>query len=117
MKVSELQGEELDRLIAKIEDRETAIRSSGLVARFLECGPTDWQHYSPSTDWTLGGPIIERERGGFYPERQIGEEVLWFARMGREASRYQCYGPTPLIAAMRAYVASKYGEEVPDANS
>jgi hypothetical protein len=30
---------------------------------------------------------------------------------GRES---QGEGPTPLIAAMRAFVASKYGDEVPD---
>lgn len=67
-----------------------------------------------STDWAWGGPIIERER----------IELLIFAT-GWEAQMIhgdnyridQCEGdgisgPTPLIAAMRCYVASKLGAEV-----
>lgn len=60
-----------------------------------------------STDWSQGGPIIEREliettRGGAYAEH------FW------EATRNSitAYGPTPLIAAMRCYVVSKLGDEV-----
>ncbi len=59
-----------------------------------------------STSWNKGGPIIERE------EIEIGlakEYDKWFAAV-------QCpviqFGPTPLVAAMRCYVASKLGDEV-----
>ena len=34
------------------------------------------------------------------------------ARMWRDKGKYRAYGPTPLIAAMRRYVASKLGDEV-----
>lgn len=66
------------------------------------------------TDWAQGGPIIEREKidcvadpngkdvwmGQLYATRLSGEKVI------------RAYGPTPLIAAMRCYVASKLGDEV-----
>lgn len=57
-----------------------------------------------STDWAHGGPIIERERisvmrGGAY------EENFWLA--GKGYSTEYSHGPTPLIAAMRCFVASK----------
>jgi len=61
---------------------------------------------SPSTDWAVGGPIIERaginllELGGAWVAR-ASTDGIWS-------------GETPLIAAMRAYVASVLGDEVPD---
>ena len=64
------------------------------------------QEYSPSTDWRIGGQIIEREGmavmqlqggtwAGFHP---INPGMQWT-------------GPTPLIAAMRAFVAGKTSEQ------
>ena len=65
-------------------------------------------------NWSRGGPIIEREgievRKGnplYFPkgnEKGDHYEPLWIA--GGH------YGQTPLIAAMRCYVASKLGDEV-----
>lgn len=62
--------------------------------------------YDPSVSWWIGGPIIERER------IDLAYEFEWSAC--HDALYYSVTGPTPLIAAMRAYVASKFGEEVPD---
>ena len=60
--------------------------------------------YDPSTKWQHGGPIIEREEiCVLAPVRG-----LW---RGRKEGRTQ-YGPTPLIAAMRCYVASKLGDNI-----
>lgn len=65
--------------------------------------------WSPSTDWSQGGPIIEREnmhvgpRAGYRP---VG--VQWTAEV--PGTRYS--GPTVLITAMRCYVASQFGDEV-----
>jgi hypothetical protein len=61
--------------------------------------------YSPSTNWTQGGPIIERERIAIKPFKDGGE---WLAKL----RTHQHDGPTPLIAAMRCFVASKLGNEV-----
>jgi hypothetical protein len=64
-----------------------------------------------STDWAQGGPIIERERIGVEP---WGTDKTWLAQTYNEAGRIlqRQYGPTPLVAAMRCYVASKLGDEI-----
>jgi hypothetical protein len=58
---------------------------------------------SPSTNWSQGGPIIEREKINIGPKG-----VLWWSGTASNSQD----GPTPLIAAMRCYVASKLGDEV-----
>lgn len=58
-----------------------------------------------STDWAQGGPVIERERMELRGDGD-GGWVAWDYLNPKQ------YGPTPLIAAMRCYVASKLGVEV-----
>jgi hypothetical protein len=60
--------------------------------------------YEYSTDWAHAGPIIEREKIGILPSGNAYYE--------RDGGTHYSYGPTPLIAAMRAYVASKMGDEI-----
>lgn len=62
-----------------------------------------------STDWSQGGPIIEREWIDVL--RDAGH---WTALKTRTVDHphLRISGPTPLIAAMRCYVASKLGDEV-----
>lgn len=76
-----------------------------------------WQTRSYSTDWSQGGPIIEREIVELVrcsSEFKGQREEFWEARAGEEetSSHTITYGPTPLIAAMRCFVASKLGDEV-----
>jgi hypothetical protein len=68
-----------------------------------------------STCWNKGGPIIEREKIGIAYARGC-----WSAHPDR-ADYPNCdtpyfFGQTPLIAAMRCFVASKLGDtvEIPD---
>lgn len=85
-----------------------------------------WKNvFSPSTDYNQGGPIIEQEgieitlcNDLYFPKgNEKGDyyEPYWQAvidlREGDVMVERQ-YGPTPLIAAMRCYVASKIGNEV-----
>jgi Protein of unknown function (DUF2591) len=68
--------------------------------------------FHPSTNWAHGGPIIERE---FIETRLFSDDgSLWYARLGAKPFPLdaQMTGPTPLIAAMRCYVAFKLGDEV-----
>ena len=70
---------------------------------------------SPSTDWAQGGPIIEREE--ICTKRRApcmkGEEWEAMGSITAKGTGYRyAIGPTPLIAAMRCYVASKLGDEV-----
>lgn len=108
---SNLTGAALDWAVAKCEGRDyTRLDGSGWTT---DC-------FNPSTDWAQGGPIIEREGIDLYcnvPTNMAHEDPSW--RGSWRAKYCRCgfgtemsYGPTPLIAAMRCYVASKLGEEV-----
>lgn len=110
MKTSELTGVALDWAVAKCEGVVTIRNFPGLA--YIPKGKRSYYKYTPSTNWKQGGPILERER--------ISVEVTcmasgfeWAARCDPlEGSKYGEYGPTPLIAAMRCYVASKLGDDV-----
>ena len=95
MKTAELTGPALDWAVAK------AWQPVYSDKHLLEHA----KDFHPSTDWTHGGPIIERER---IELRGDGDEG-WIADDNLNPSQW---GPTPLIAAMRCYVASKLGDEV-----
>ena len=76
------------------------------VALHGEC--EGYPEYEYSTDWAQGGPIIEREGMLIAPD-----PCGWEARHpGDDGDSTEAVGPTPLIAAMRCYVASKLGDEV-----
>lgn len=115
MKVSELlDGALLDYWVAKaLADRLARIvgaeEHERCETRFGDQWP--WNRFSPSSAWMDGGPIIERE-GISIARWEIGLTVVWNAS-DRDRTGIVS-GPTPLIAAMRRYVASKFGEEVPD---
>ena len=103
MKVTELHGAALDWAVAKAE----GLLSFGYDTdgeRFwvvLSTGETEF--FSPRLEWAQGGPIIEREGIAIY----LYGDGEWQAVLEKE---YE--GPTPLVAAMRCFVASKLGEEV-----
>ena len=117
MRTSELTGAALDWAVAKCEGKveqgaygTPEFRDGAVHIHY--CDATLSGCYSPSTLWTQGGPIIEREHIALdYYHTPIHPDVqpLWGARHGSVAFEY---GLTPLIAAMRCYVASKLGEEV-----
>lgn len=125
MKTSELTGAALDWAVAKCEGLtlyEDAMLS-GLLKRGwwvsgMSIDPNTWHPlamFNPSTDWAQGGPIIEREMREFGFDLWSGVHVpdgQFAATYCRGAPDSYVYGPTPLIAAMRCYVASKLGEDV-----
>jgi hypothetical protein len=114
MKASELTGAALDWAVAKCEGRPVE----------QENGSVNWPYltgYTPSTDWAQGGSIIERKELAISP--LVGSWAVYAAEGTRIASAgqkeievfswgFRHTGPTPLIAAMRCYVASKLGDEV-----
>ena len=147
MKTSELIGPALDWAVAKCEGKtlvffdEYFIRN-GVAAGVSQCRANSMLDFQPlkgkwcwlnslgggvaiydySTDWSQGGPIIEREEIGLDPVYCNGEFDSWRAaghdlqydENGEyiDGSDHMMYGPTPLIAAMRCYCASKLGDEV-----
>ena len=112
MKVSELTGPALDWAVAKCEGRGLHRSKSGrwMTANYGGFNPrhgAPW--YEPSTDWAQGGPIIEREELLLSCNWQRPYALKVFVDEKRVV---QSNGPTPLIAAMRCYVASKLGDEI-----
>ena len=107
MKTSELSGVALDWAVAKCEPNpENVTHQNGVIRR----QPVQYV-FSPSIDWAQGGPIIERE--GLTVEYL--HDSRWIARhpiAKRHSRPIFGEGTTPLIAAMRCYVASKLGDEV-----
>lgn len=71
------------------------------------------ENFFPSSDWSDGGPIIDRwEEIAF--TRFEGRTYCTLGREGVHSGSNTKSGETKLIAAMRCYVASKFGAEVPD---
>jgi hypothetical protein len=108
MKTSELTGAALDWAVAKCEGLETYM-DDGMVRLVGQPFDRNYAFWTPSTDWELGGPIIERE--GVQLRCGLGG---WVALPYDSAFSEEAYqeGDTPLVAAMRCYVASKLGDEV-----
>ena len=102
IKVSEATGPALDWLVAKCEGYETAFTPAGDVIIFQE-GVIDY--FDPHRNWGWCGPILEREGISIY--RMASD---WSAAYNPSGATQD--GPTPLIAAMRCYVASRLGQEV-----
>ena len=101
VKTSELIGEALDWMIAKVEGRlsqDTTGRGRGLCKPYC---------YSPSTLWIQGGPLIEKYNIGF----GLYEDCI-LAITGHNEFAGSAYGKTHLIAACRAIVHAKLGETV-----
>ena len=124
MKTSELTGAALDWAVAKCEGATEVwqIANGEWIIEFK--GVKDWfDQYEYSTDWRVGGPIIEREKitvAPFYDRWVAASSVGELVRdsdgdcmtIAMWQSEPHFYGPTPLIAAMRCFVASKLGDEV-----
>ena len=117
MKTSELTGAALDWAVAKCEGIELIDGAYNrlLVDGYMSEGQSMLAPFHPSTDWAQGGPIIEREEIGLKRNAPCSRGREWEASpsiTAKGAGGRFGYGPTPLTAAMRCYVASKLGDEV-----
>jgi hypothetical protein len=107
MKVSELTGAALDWAVAKAEGVDGYIVNESFMTRWTDDECEDGVDYHYSTDWAQGGPIIERCCINVYYD---GGNGYWCATT--DSGDPPRFGPTPLIAAMRCYVASQMGAEI-----
>lgn len=111
MKTSELTGAALDWAVARAECLDCYAdmtgRSRPAWATFVDFGDEAHVMYTPSEHWGFGGPIIERE--GLSVVCMSSQH--WGAHPSRGDAPFM-YGETPLIAAMRCFVASCLGDEV-----
>lgn len=119
IKTSELIGPALDWAVGQCAYTNKAILEDGFVYHASDSGHR-MTRCTPSTNWSQGGPIIEE--GGIEllcnltateAERFSNSRADWqaFYRY-RRSTEDRSYATTPLIAAMRCYVASKFGDEV-----
>lgn len=107
MKTSELTGAALDWAVAKCE----GITEGKDKAWYYDRRDT----YNYSTNWAQGGPIIEREGITVTSTTWMNADgqYAWAGYLPiNEYKECEEYGPTPLIAAMRCYVASKLNDNV-----
>ena len=93
MKTAELTGAALDWAVAQATEFDNG----------------DWLP-DYSTEWCHGGAIIESELIDIFTVE--GGTDGWQANKHLPDEMVTAYGETPLIAAMRCYVASKLGDEV-----
>jgi hypothetical protein len=123
MKTAELDGVLLDYWTARADGRTAKIVRPGekINRMMVDCDTCIaltpgyakwWQPFH--VYWGSAGPIIEREKISI---ERIGDD----ATGDRTAYAYTIDAPldgqhadTALIAAMRAFVSSKFGDEVPD---
>lgn len=121
IRTRELTGRALDWAVAKCERVEVQISPGAVVVTDLRenipgvpaRGVSYWE---PSTKWSQGGPIVERARIRLIPWHRPEDAPMhgyWHAGIYTDRFDAETYsGPTPLIAAMRCFVASKLGDEV-----
>lgn len=127
IKTSDLIGPALDWAVHVALHGKHDASNPEHVAHFknLRTGNLMFRQAHYSTSWVHGGPIIEREGISLWLKLNVkytesGEEVV--THLGWQAGsqylpqecrhRFSEPGPTPLVAAMRCYVASKLGDEV-----
>jgi hypothetical protein len=108
IKTPELKGKPLDWAVLKSLKPE--YKTATLTMNVLRGG------FNPSTNWSQGGLIIEREKISVVcnPEHNQWEacqRATLNSMFGFNGANLE-FGSTPLVAAMRCYVASKLGDEV-----
>jgi hypothetical protein len=97
LRTSELTDAALDWAVTKCMGFDHSVTSS------------EWGMWGWATDWAQGGPIIERE--GMQVKKHASNWIALPTNAEFSEEAYQ-EGDTPLIAAMRCYVAFKLGDEV-----
>lgn len=115
VKVSEATNIQLDWMVAKAQGIEVVYHDDGITRCVMRKGSRGQYagRFDPTTDWSQGGPIIEREWLHVEPwPNESAEDRRWSCTQYDLPIPTVMMGPTPLIAAMRCFVASRLGEEV-----
>ena len=128
-KVSDLTGLALDWAVAKCLGG-TEFYFDTVATYWIKIDGEDralskgWaQSFTPSSDWSHGGPILDqyitkvfRNVGGTWSAMILRDDPVPHEHRGTSLAlthrvQFNGAGPTPLIAAMRCYVASRLGDE------
>lgn len=133
MNVSELTGAALDWAVATVDGRTIRLDPMGF-GNCSEGGYWVWEevpsgkggtlidkavylkigrNYSPSTKWQQGGPLIDKIEGLEVKRwMESAPESKCQVEIHNCEGDWVSFGPTVLIAAMRALVASKVGQTI-----
>ena len=114
-RVADLAGANLALWVCRAEGNHHAATEviDGELRCYRNNSVTAQAPYRPHADWAQGGPIIEKydidtrkaSDGGYFAE-------AWIDHADGNSSYGRQFGPTRLIASMRAIVASVFGETV-----
>jgi len=109
MKTSELNGSALD----------WAVTRANFEINYQTVWEQDKDTCEYSSDWAQAGPIIERERieitwhGDHWAAMWWADNSSMVKNVAHKFKHNRRHsGPSPLVAAMRCFVATKLGEEV-----
>ena len=107
MKVTELPADRLDLWVAKARGIETFVPQEDDALHYVANPALPPRKWNPTRFWSQGGPLIEEFHIDLNWDTEGGGH--WAASMDPDIL---AEGETVLLAAMRAYVISCFGEEV-----
>ena len=116
VRVSNLVGAALDWAVAQVEGIETSWRYGRELVKVHDSGGIKLVEsirsiYSPSIDWSQGGPLVDKHHGGLHYEAHLADANFRYSS-GPGRTGFWCYGPTALIAFCRGLVKAKLGDTV-----
>lgn len=116
VRVSNLLGAPLDWAVAQVDGIETSWRYGRELVKVHDRGGIKLVEsirsiYSPSIDWSQGGPLVDKHHGGLHYEAHMADANFRYSS-GPGRTGFWCYGPTALIAFCRGLVKAKLGDIV-----
>lgn len=107
--VPELEGAFLDQAVAQLcrVAGRVITDENGSWKEIAFYREQDGGRWSPTTNWQVGGELIERWKIELVPDRPLSLDSGWTARI---EGNTPMSGRTALIAAMRALVQSRVTE-------
>ena len=112
VQVSELSGAALDWAVAMAEEKRPHLSKDNKVFVVSSYGPEYNATFSPSKRWHEAGPIIEREEMAIIPACYGWIAEIYEDGPSEDDVLSHQTGDTPLVAAMRCYVAAHFGNTV-----
>jgi hypothetical protein len=112
MQVANLKGQLLDYWVGRANGSDPHLLPGSENKRLVindSSAQYGFRLYEPTRDWSLAGPIIESEKISM-----VWSGTAWTARKSEGVQTSSISEESPLIAAMRCFVASKFGDSVPD---
>lgn len=106
-----LNGKALDWFVSGIEGDLNHYPEIERIEKFCRMWATTGSYLHYHDSWAASGSVIERDR--ICINAYLDPKKGWNAHiMVSRTKRFRLNGPTPLIAAMRCFVASRLGDEV-----